>query len=464
MIRVRIAPSPTGYLHVGTARAALFNFLFARQQKGTYILRLEDTDKERSKEEFEKSIYESLEWLGLSPDEGPLRGGSHAPYRDSERIAEHTDGLRKLLNEGKAFYCSHASEEHAQTAHWCSFRDGGETKGIIRFKAPQDNNIRFEDVIRGEVVINTNTFGDFSIARNLESPLYNFSVTIDDAAMEISHVIRGEDHLANTPKQLLLQEALGFSSPVYGHLPLLLGTDRSKLSKRHGATSVTEFKTQGYLPEALVNFLALLGWNPGTEQELFSMDELIKEFSLEKVQKSGAIFDVPKLDWMNGEYIRKKSVTELTALCIPYIEEHLKIKVDGSEFSNEYVENVVMLEQPRLKKLSEIGERVEYFFRDPDYPQELLIWKKMTTDEIITSLDKSERIISSIEFPADKAKIEGAFLTEIGEGDKGSLLWPLRVALTGKKASPGPFEILSILPKEKILQRIAHAKKLSSSR
>ncbi|MBI4134840.1 MAG: glutamate--tRNA ligase [Candidatus Sungbacteria bacterium] len=455
-VRVRIAPSPTGYLHVGTARAALFNFLFARQNNGAYILRLEDTDVERSKAEYEEKIYESLDWLGLVPDEGPIQGGPFAPYRDSERKDDHRASLHALLAEGNAFFCSHPSDDKDYSVHWCEFRDGGgDSGGIIRFKTPQHRDISFNDLIRGRVTINTDTFGDFSIARNLDSPLYNFAVTVDDEAMRITHVIRGEDHIANTPKQILLQEALGYISPQFGHLPLLLGTDRSKLSKRHGVTSVVEFREQGYLPEALVNFIALLGWNPGDDREIFSLNELISLFSLEKVQKSGAIFDVAKLDWMNSEYIRMLSVSELADRLIPFME---KADLNPRGIGREKLEQVVALEQPRLKTLSEIGERTFYFFKEPMYDKELLRWKGMSDNEVSESLKFSEKIMESrIKNQESRNEIEKIFLRTIGEGDKGKMLWPLRVALTGLRASPGPFDIIAILGVEETLKRVRAA-------
>ena len=475
-IRVRIAPSPTGMLHIGTARTALFNYLFAKKHNEKFILRIEDTDLERSDKKYEKNIFEGFEWLGIEADESPIVGGPHKHYRQSERIHTYTPYLEKLLKEEKAFYCFHSEEElekekeelmvaNRPPLHICEYRNMRiseartltETKPnyIIRFKTPLERTITFNDLIRGEVSFASDLIGDFSIAKRIDIPLYNFAVVIDDHEMKISHVIRGEDHIANTPKQILLFKALGLTVPLFAHLPLILGTDRSKLSKRHGATSVTEYREAGYLPEALFNFMALLGWNPGGDQELFSKEELIDRFSLEHIQKAGAIFDIAKLDWMNGEYIRKKSVAELTQLCLPYLNGFPLDK-----FIKEYLEKVIALEQPRLKKLSEIGERVEYFFREPLYDKELLRWKKISDQEISTSLEYSEKIISDFESPIAKHDIEQTFLKEIGGGDKGSILWPLRVALTGKKASPGPFEIIEILGKEKTLERIFGAKKL----
>lgn len=455
-VRVRIAPSPTGYLHVGTARVALFNFLFARQKEGVFILRLEDTDRERSKLEFEEKIYEALDWLGLTPDEGPKQGGPHAPYRQSERVGEYRSSLEKLLGEGHAFYCPHPSEEGAYTIHWCEFRDGGSDTGIIRFKTPRSRAISFEDGIRGTVTIDTDTIGDFSLAKNLNEALYNLAAVVDDIGMEITHVFRGEDHITNTPKQILLHEAFGCHPPQFLHQPLLLGPDRSKLSKRHGATSVAEFREQGYLPEALINFLALLGWNPGTDQEIFSLKELIEVFSLERVHKAGAIFDFQKLEWMNSQYIRKLSISELTDRLLPFLE---KSGISAAGMPRDQLERIVMLEQPRLVRLSEIGERTRFFFESPRHETELLRWKGMSDRELLESLQFSEKILSTIS-STSRDEIERIFLGEIGEGDKGKILWPLRVALTGQKTSPGPFDIASILGKEEVLRRIGNARSI----
>lgn len=474
-IRTRYAPSPTGLLHTGQIRSALFNYLFSKQKRGVFILRIEDTDAERSKKQFEDAIYEDLKWLGIEPDESPIHGGYHGPYRQSERSGKYKKYLEKLLSEGKAFWCDCKTEGEQQVPicnkeeHRKGKKPGG---GIIRFNNPDirffqaldknpDNKEKllkslereFSDEVHGIIKFFPPFLGDFSIARNINAVLYNFAVVIDDYEMGISHVIRGDDHIPNTPKQIMLYEALGLKQPNYAHLPLVLAKDRSKLSKRKGAKSIAQYRDEGYLPEALINFLALLGWSPGGDREILSKDELIKEFSLERVQKSSAIFDEEKLDWMNGEYIRSKPVSELTDLCMPFW------KIDAKGQNRQYLEKIIALEQPRLKKLSEIGERTDYFFTDPDYDKELLRWKKMTDDDVRQSLDKSINIISSnIEF--NRNSLEKRFLDEIGSGDKGSILWPLRVALSGKKASPGPFDLMDIFGQTKTLSRLNKAKGL----
>jgi len=496
--RVRFPPSPTGYLHIGNVRTALFNYLFARKHGGVFVLRIEDTDQARSKKEYEEDIFAALRWLGLGTDEGPEQGGQFGPYRQSERTDIYKKYLKQLLQDGKAFYCFHSEVELEEEGirllaakqppiHACEYRDVGiadaeelrrsKPDHIIRFKTPLGRTIVFRDLIRGDVSFASDLIGDFSIAKALDEPLYHLAVVIDDYEMKISHVIRGEDHIANTPKHILLMEALGFPMPYFAHLPLILGPDRSKLSKRHAATSLRDYRAAGYLPETIINFLSFLGWNPGGAQEIFSKEELIQEFSLEKVQKSGAVFDVAKLDWMNGGYIRKKSPADLAALCKPYLEDFLAsssllqhpyklefVRVSDGVIRDDYLAKIVALEQPRLKKLSEIGERAEFFFRAPEYDKELLRWKQMTDENVVIALQRSENILSKLQVSSFKIQIEKAFLDAIGEGDKGALLWPLRVALSGRRASSGPFEIMEILGIEESLARIRAAKeKLNNS-
>ncbi|MFH1671623.1 MAG: glutamate--tRNA ligase [Candidatus Portnoybacteria bacterium] len=451
-IRVRFAPSPTGLFTIGNARTALFNYLFAKQSKGQFILRIEDTDKERSKEEYEKDIIENLKWLGLNWDEGPVR--------QSERTGLYKEQIKKLLEQGDAFYCDHAKEELEKEKkeqsqkkeaprHICdSFGSlAPKREGIIRFRAPK-GKIVFNDLVRGKVEIEGGLLGDFSIAKDEKTPLYNLSAVVDDAEMKISHIIRGEDHLPNTPKQILLYQALGFNIPQFAHLPLILGPDKSKMSKRHGSVSVGEYRKQGYLTEALINFMALLGWNPGTEKEIFSLDELVKEFSLERVHKGGAIFNLEKLNWINSQYIKKMDLDKLTKRCLEYLPK-------DTDF--EYAKKVVALEQERLKKLSEIGEMTQFFFEDElDYDKNLLIWKEMSLKQVKENL---ELLVKELEKTGefDQKTLERQLMPLTEKHGRGELLWPLRVALTGQKASPGPFEVMEVLGKEKSLGRIKQA-------
>ena len=421
-IRVRFAPSPTGLFHVGSARTTLFNYLFAKHNKGDFILRIEDTDKERSKKEFEEDILEGIKWLGLKWDE---------LYYQSKRTKIYEKYLKQLLDSGKAY-----------------------KKEIIWFKNP-NKQVVFNDLIRDKVEVDSSVLGDFSIAKDLKTPLYNFAAVVDDYEMKISHVIRGEDHITNTPKQILIYEALGWKLPQFAHLPLILGPDRSKLSKRHGAISLTDYKNQGYLAEAMVNFMVLLGWNPGDDREIFSLKDLEKEFSLEKIQKGGAIFNIEKLNWFNNYYIRQKSVKELAKLCLPYLKEK-KFKIE-----NKKLEKIIKLEQERIRTLSEIGEATRFFFQDLKYDSNLLKWKDANKTETKISLNKSYSILCDVkDTNFQTGKLKAILMPEaekFGNGDRGKLLWPLRAALSGKEKSPGPFEIAEILGKEEALKRIKKA-------
>jgi glutamyl-tRNA synthetase len=506
-IRVRIAPSPTGMLHIGLARTALFNYLFAKNYEGSFILRIEDTDLERSDPRFEKDIIENLKWLGIEWSEGPDIGGDYQPYRQSQRLKEYTKYLEKLLAEDKAYYCFCSAQDlEAQRQYQLSIgeapRYSGKCAGltkkeverylaegkpsVIRFRTPA-KKIEFDDSIRGRLEFDTSLLGDIVIAKDLVTPLYNFAVVIDDFEMKISHIIRGEDHIPNTPKQILIQEALNLPRPEYAHLPLILGPDRTKLSKRHGAVSISNYRKAGYLPEALINFMAFLGWNPGGEREIYSLPSLVKEFSLERVQKGGAIFNIKRLDFLNGFYIRSKSPEKLTELCLPYlIEEGLitpafkteqyppayggmeitqryRISETGEEISLDFIQKIVSIYQERLKKISEISELTDFFFKGKlEYDKNLLKWGEVTNKEIIKSLDKSEKVLSKIKTGDwTKENLEGQIMPEAEKiGDRGKLLWPLRVALTGKEASAGPFEIAEILGKEKTIKRIKEARGL----
>ena len=368
---VRFPPSPTGNLHIGTARTLLFNFLFAKKHGGKIIMRFEDTDKERSKKEYEENILEGLKWLGIGYDEGPLK--------QSERSAVYQKHLQKMLDDGTAYISSEPE---------------GESKDVIRFKNP-NKKVKFLDVI----------------AKSLEEPLYHLAVVVDDHEMGITHVIRGEDHISNTPRQILIQEAISAARPVYAHIPLILGLDRSKLSKRHGATAVNEYRNKGYLPEAVVNYLALLGWNPGTDQEIFTTEELIQAFDLDKIQKGGAIFDLKKLDWVNKEHIKRLPLEKQKELLLESIKNE------------------------------------PYMVGEPELDSEQIAWKKSTKAEALTHLEEAKRIIAT-----------GKNLMEYAERvGKGNVLWPVRYALTGALASPDPLTILEILGKEKSLKRLEKA-------
>lgn len=473
-VRVRIAPSPTGPIHIGLARTALFNYLFAKKQGGKFLLRIEDTDVERSDPKWEGEILEGLAWLGLAWDEGPDIGGPFGPYRQSERTETYTKYLRQLQETSHVYPCYCSEEEleaqrqdmmargeaprysgkcrHLDAETLTAYQREGRSS-ILRFRMPE-TKVRFHDLIRGEIEFDTAIIGDIAIAKDEKTPLYNFAVLVDDFEMKITHVIRGEEHLSNTPKQIMLAKALEFPTPEYAHLPLILGPDRTKLSKRHGETSLLEYREAGYLPEALVNFMVLLGWNPKTEREIFSLKELEEIFSLANVQKAGAVFNIERLNWMNSFYIKKLSEEDLTEKLIPYWK-----KAGYPVEDRGYLVKIASLEQERIRRLDEIVKATEYFFQEPEYEKELLRWDEMTFEEVSGALQELEGLLEGI--PAgewNRTHLEEILMSKAeARGDKGKLLWPLRAALTGREASPGPFEIAEILGKEVTIVRVKRA-------
>ncbi len=464
-VRVRFAPSPTGPLHIGGSRTALFNFLYAKRNNGSFVLRIEDTDTARSEEKWTDEIIEQLKWLGIEWNEGPDAGGNFGPYKQSQRLDIYKKYLEKLLQEKKAYYCTCSAEEleakrQDQTSRGLApkydgtCRDKNYTNGVIRFKVSA-KKIKFRDLIRHDVEFDMGLLGDIVIAKNIDSPLFHFAVVVDDFLMRITHIIRGEEHLSNTPRQILLQEALEFNHPQYAHIPLFLNTDKSKMSKRQGDVALKDYHDKGYLPEALINFMVLLGWNPGTEKDIFTLDYLLKEFSLEKVQKSGAVFDLKKLDYLNGYYIREKSNKELVELCMPYLKDF-----NTDQYSDDQLEKIMEAYKARMKKLNDIAEFADFFFIEKlEYNPKILAWKDMNSGEVRASLEHSAKILSDAK-NWDKNSLEELLVAEaekFNPKSKGNLLWPLRVALSGKEASASPFEIAEILGKEKTLQRISDA-------
>jgi glutamyl-tRNA synthetase len=492
-IRVRFAPSPTGPLHIGGSRTALFNYLFAKKNNGSFVLRIEDTDLQRSEQKWTDEIISELKWLGVEWNEGPDIDGNFGPYKQSQRLDIYKKYLENLLKEDKAYYCFCTEEEleanrQEQMSRGLAPKYDGKCShlskekieknlsenksSVIRFRV-ENKKVKFNDLIRGEVEFDAGLLGDIVIAKDLNTPLYHFAVVVDDYEMQISHVIRGEEHLSNTPRQILIQEALGFNKLIYAHLPLMLNMDKSKMSKRQGDVALSDYHRQGYLPEALVNFMVLLGWNPGTEKEVFSLSQLVKEFSIEKVQKAGAVFNIARLDFLNGLYIRQKPIEKLTELCVPYLKES-GLLVQG-QVSQAKLQKIVEVSKTRMKKLSEIVELSDFFFKDKlSYDKDLLRWQKMGDREVIDSLSVSEKLLSEINPPTGEWDLKNLetelflasekFNSEKGypEKNKGYLLWPLRAALSGKKSSPSPFEIADILGKEKTLKRIADTKKMLS--
>lgn len=434
-ITTRIPPSPTGHLHIGTARTALFNYLFTKKQGGTIVFRSEDTDRERSKPEFEAEILEGLEWLGLEWDEFS---------RQSERSEIYKNHLETLIEEGKAYISKEESKN-----------EPGKMVEVVRLKN-QNKIITFTDVIRGEISSDTTELGDFVIARSIDDALYHFTVVVDDFLSGVTHVIRGEDHISNTARQILIQEAIGAPRPIYAHLPLILAADRSKLSKRHGAVALNEYRKEGFLQGAIVNYLALLGWNPGTEQEIFTLPELVDAFDLSQVQKSGAIFDREKFLWFNREHIKRLSDAEFADILSDRIPE-LVANYPA------VITKLTPLIRERISVLSDIEKECKdgeftFAFETPAPTAELLKWKKdESVQDALPRLEKAYSLLenASEELTPDEAKnILWDYAEEVGRGE---LLWPLRVALTGKEKSPDPFTVIAILGKTESLNRIKKA-------
>ena len=479
-VRVRIAPSPTGPLHFGTARTALFNVLFARKNKGVFIIRIEDTDKERSEKRYEQEILEGLAWLGLTADEGPtFEGadhGSYGPYRQSERTELYKKFLKQLLDGGHAYYCYCTKEDlEAQrqamlsaglapkySGHCRNLKEppAGKKAEVIRFKVPEVH-VEFKDLVRGKVSFDAALLGDQVIAKDLDTPLYNFAVVVDDELMKISHVIRGEDHLSNTPKQILVARALGFREPIYAHIPLILNPDRSKMSKRFADTTLSEYRKKGYLPEGMVNFMALLGWHPEGNQEIFSLDELAQAFDIDRVQASGAIFNEEKLGWINREHMKRKTDDELVVMLKPFVEEM------GLSAPDDMLKKIIDVERPRANTLSDILTSGSFFFKLPEYDASLLSWKQAPPSKVADVLRDVLGTMGTIAAGDFHKELLNEHLAAViaRVGSRGEVLWPLRVALSGQSASPDPLEIMEVVGKEESIARITAAlKKLENNK
>ncbi len=472
-VRVRIAPSPSGNLHVGTARTALFNYLFAKKAGGKFVLRVEDTDLERSNEAYIKNIFDSLKAMGLNWDEGPDIGGPFGPYTQSEKFETYKKYAQKLIDEGYAYecYCTQEElEEEKQTAinekkayiysgkcreltesQKTKYKREGR-KPVIRFKMPS-KIMKFKDLIKGELEFNTALMGDFVIMKSNGTPTYNFAVVIDDMQMQMSHIIRGEDHISNTPKQIAIYEALGAKIPEFAHVGMILAPDRTKLSKRHGATAVSDFIEQGYLPEAFVNFVALLGWTPSDGVEIKSLEEIIKDFSIEAISPSNSIFEFDKLNWMNGQYIRSLPNEELTKRALKYIE-----KYDLTEYTKEKIEEIIAAVKEPITVLSEITDAVEYFFGE-DVECNVEALDILNASEAKTILSKALNLANQFDYNNHEQIIEklGEFRKSFEGIKPKTVMWTLRSALTGRLKGADLSSIISILGKEKVLHRIKKA-------
>jgi glutamyl-tRNA synthetase len=478
-VRVRYAPSPTGFPHVGNIRTALFNWLFARHTGGKFIVRIEDTDVARTVPGALEAILDSLRWLGLDWDEGPEVGGGHGPYFQSQRLPAYQEAAERLVREGRAYRCYCSAERleamrQEQQKQKLSFGYDRHCRGltdadhaqlavqgikpVVRFKTPLEGQTRFQDLLRGEVVFENGTIDDFVLLKSDGYPTYHLANVIDDQLMEISHVLRAEEWLSSTPRHILLYDALDYNPPLFAHMPMILGPDRSKLSKRHGATALTEYREQGYLPEALVNFLALLGWSLDEKAELFSRQQLIENFSLERVSRTAAIFNKEKLDWMNGVYIRGLSVDDLTGRVFPFMEKDLPPEVERSLDIN-YVRQMVPLIRERISTLKDAATYAGFFFLDKlEYDSAMLPGKKMTAETALTALKGAAENLSSLAgFSPDLLEDTLRHLADELGIKTGQLLNVLRVATTGRDAAPPLFETMAVLGQERCLQRIKAA-------
>lgn len=476
-VRVRFAPSPTGPLHIGGARSALFNWLFARKNGGTFIVRIEDTDLERSSRESERNILDSLKWLGLNWDEGIEIGGNCGPYRQTERLSMYRDYANKLIEEGFAYYCYCTEKEleeerkeqlkkgqmpkYSGRCRHLSEEDINEMKQsgrkpVMRFKVPDEGVICVNDIVRGKVEFECEGIGDFIIMKSDGIPTYNFAVVVDDHLMGITHVIRAEEHLSNTPRQILIYDALKWEVPVFAHISLILGPDRSKMSKRHGATSIEQYRQKGYLPEALVNFLALLGWSPGKEEEIFSTDELKQLFSLERVSKSPAVFDIEKLNWLNGYYIRNSDIDYITELCLPYLKKAGYVSDKATAGEIEKARKVVKATREYLSYLSEITEHAAMFYEDIELNEkakEILSGEQVK--QVLNTLKEKVSELGHLDEETAKKLLKDLTKT-LGFGGR-KVFMPVRVTLTGQKSGPELYQIIDILGKDCLIKRLDRA-------
>ncbi len=472
-LRVRMAPSPTGKLHIGTARTTLYNWLLARRHGGTFVLRLEDSDQTRSADEYVTNILEAVRWMGLDWDEGPEVGGPYGPYFQSHKLPRYQEVAHDLLARGLAYKCYCTPEELATRRKEMEKtglppkydrrclnltqeeRARFEAEGrrfALRFRVPDEGTVSWTDRIRGEVSFENRLLDDFVLVKSDGFPSYLLAVVVDDYDMRITLILRGEDIVSATPRQLHIYQAMGWETPDFAHLPLILAPDRSKMSKRHGATALTDYRDLGYLPEAVVNFIALLGWAPGDDRELMTREEMIEAFSLEGIGKSGAVFDIEKLNWMNGHYLRQLSPERYAELARPFLE---KAGLPLNEFPPEYVTQVLLLEQERAKTLAELPGLVEFFFRDPESYDEKGIAKWFAREgagELLAAI--REALAGLSEFTHDSTESAIRALAEARGEKVGPAIHTTRLAVTGKTAGPGLFETLALLGKERVLARI----------
>jgi len=478
LVRVRMAPSPTGDPHVGWARTALFNWLFARHEGGVFVLRIEDTDAARSHEGAVQAFDEAFRWMGFTYDEGPTTGGPFGPYIQSERKALHEAALADLLAEGAAYPCFCTAEE--LDAKRRAQRDAGEAPHydgtcrrlakevatrrieagdphVYRLKTPNEGQIIVHDVVRGEVAFDARTIDDFVLVKTGGTATYNFAAVVDDAAMQITHVIRGEEHLSNTPKQLLLYRALGITPPIFVHIPMVLAPDHTKLSKRHGATALSEYRQLGYLPEALVNYLMLLGWHPGGDEEIFTLTDAASRFRLEDIQKNAAIFDLSKLTWLNGHYLRSLSTDDLVARSLPFLEQADLVHPPLSDSETAYIRKVVLAVRERVSTLADVAEAATYFFKDVSSYDPKGVAKHFNREGAGGLLHLLAERLEGASFEKEALEVLYTSLAEERGVKRGELIHPTRLAVTGRTMGPGLFDILEILGPERVISRLVRA-------
>jgi glutamyl-tRNA synthetase len=481
MVRVRFAPSPTGYLHVGGARTALFNWLYARRHGGTFVLRIEDTDTERSSWEMVAGIVEGLRWLGLDWDEGPDIGGPHAPYFQSQRIDTYRAMAERFVAQGHAYYCYCSPDTlqrkrqaaEAAGGGWvydrtcCALgpeeiaaREAAGTPRAIRFKVPSGQTT-FSDLVRGPIAFDNANIEDFVILRSDRQPTYHLSVVADDVGMAISHVVRGDDHISNTPKQVLLYQALDAEPPKFAHVPLILGPDRKRLSKRHGATSVMEYQRLGYLPEAMVNFLSLLGWSPGDDREVLTRGELIAAFTLEGISGGNAVFNAEKLDWFNQQYIVSLPIEDLASRVEPVLREAGLWRAELAGTEREWLLRVLALVRPRVRKLDQFVEELRPFLDENVGYDASAVAKHLARPEVRDALTALSDIMAGLE-PFTQDALEAALrgLADTHGVKAAGLIHATRVAVTGRAVSPGLFEVLELLGRDRSVRRLRNALRL----
>jgi glutamyl-tRNA synthetase len=475
-VRLRFAPSPTGYLHVGGARTALFNWLYVRRHGGAFILRIEDTDVERSSADMVTGILDSLRWLGLDWDEGPGIGGPHAPYFQSERLSKYREAAARLVADGHAYHCYCTPDElkarreavesaggawrydrrcRDLSADEIARRDAAGDAHVVRFRVP-DGETSFDDLVHGRITVAHDVIEDFVLVRSDGHPTYQLSVVVDDVEMAMTHVVRGDDHISNTPKQILIYRALGAPVPAFAHVPLILGPDKKRLSKRHGATSVGEYEAQGYLPEAMVNFLALLGWSPGSgDQEVFTRDELVARFTLEGISGGNAVFNPEKLDWFNQQYLARMSPDAIVARLRPALEAAGLWRSDLDSARQAWMAQVVELVRPRVRKLTDFIPLLRPFLDDEVVRDPAAEAKYLNAVGVHEHLQAWRDRLASVE-PFDAATTEAALRTLAEErGIKaGTLIHATRVAVTGQAVSPGLFDVVALVGRDRVIARL----------